>query len=413
VGGLLILTALGQSVYLATAPILGRLYTPEAFGLYGLFYSFTVTAAVFTCLNYDLAIPAARNDAEADGLSIGALQAAAALSATSGAAAMAFAHLDLFGFGVLPWWTGVIVAVTLFLQALIQVLQSWQVRRQATPVIGQAGISLNFARGGAQVAAGAAGAGWWGLGWGEAVGRLAGVVHLATSKTRWTPPSLAALGRVPWSILARYRRFPLVLMPAQGLDVIVSFLQIVGLTWLFGVASLGQYFLMRRTLDLPVAFAFRSLGDVFYSRMADMTRVEPQRLPAFYARAFVVLLGFGAAMGLPVMIWGPQLFEFVFGSNWGQAGLLAAVTMPSVIMNLAVAPASRIFGLTRLASLRYAFTGINAVGSAVVIAFASVLKADLVTTVAGLSAVVTLGYGAYFVAGFVASRNLIQHDPAL
>ena len=59
VGSLMALTAVGQGLYVAAAPILGRLYSPEAFGLYGIFYLFVTTTAMFICLNYDVAIPAA------------------------------------------------------------------------------------------------------------------------------------------------------------------------------------------------------------------------------------------------------------------------------------------------------------------------------------------------------------------
>ena len=70
----MVLTALGQGLYVAAAPLLGRLYTPEAFGLYGLFYLFVTTSAMFICLNYDLAIPAAVDEADANDLAEAAIR---------------------------------------------------------------------------------------------------------------------------------------------------------------------------------------------------------------------------------------------------------------------------------------------------------------------------------------------------
>lgn len=407
VGGLLVLTAAGQAVYLAAAPLLGRLFTPEAFGVYGLFYSLVVTAAIFNTLNFDQAIPAADDDGEADGLSYAALQASILLSFAFGLAAAAMAHWNVLGFGNLPVWAGALVTATLLLQSVTQVQQCWQIRKQTTLAIGQSGLSLNFGRAGVQIATGLAGVGWLGLGLAEVLGRLAAAIHLSLTPSRWLPRWQGLSRPAPADMLRKYRRFPLVLLPAQGADVVVIFFQVVGLTSLFGAAGLGQWFLMRRTLDVPVAFAFRSLGDVFYSRMANLAREAPQDLPRFYVRAFLALLFCGLLVGTPVMLFGPALFRLVFGEQWGEAGLLAAVTMPSVILNLAVAPASRVFSLTERSGLRYVFTVLHGLGSAAAILWAHLTHASLIQTAAGLSAAVAVSYVAYFLAGLAAARRPI------
>ncbi|MEY4242384.1 MAG: hypothetical protein RJA14_2080, partial [Pseudomonadota bacterium] len=177
VGALLVLTALGQVAFVVTAPFLGRLFTPDDFGLYGLFYSYMVTVSIFSALNYDLAVPAADNDVEADGLSRGALQVSLLLSCAFGGVAAVLSFFDLLGFGDLPWWAGALMAVTLLLQTVVQIQQAWQIRRQTTIEIGKAGLSLNFGRAGIQLGTGFAGLGWVGLVLAEAVGRLITAIH--------------------------------------------------------------------------------------------------------------------------------------------------------------------------------------------------------------------------------------------
>ncbi len=102
-------------------------------------------------------------------------------------------------------------------------------------------------------------------------------------------------------------------------------------------------------------------------------------------------------LNLLVDLWQPALAV--------PAGLLAAVTMPSVILNLAVAPASRVFSLTRRAGLRYVFSVLHALGSAAVIAWAHLTDASLIAASAALSAAITVSYVAYFVAGLSAARH--------
>ena len=115
------------------------------------------------------------------------------------------------------------------------------------------------------------------------------------------------------------------------------------------------------------------------------------------------------------MFFGPQIFRLVFGQSWGEAGLLAAVMTPAAVMNLAVAPASRVFALTRRPGLRYVFTLCSLVGTVLVLGAGWRCNLDLVGVTAGLSAVVSLSYFAYFLAGVVAAGDLIamegQADP--
>jgi O-antigen/teichoic acid export membrane protein len=411
VGGLMALTALGQSIYLATAPLLGRLYSPEAFGLYGLFYTFIVTASLFTSMNYDLAIPAACEDGDARMLADSAMSIALVMSPVLGLGMMGLIHWNVAGFGALPLWSVAAAVAILLVQAVVQIMQSWRVRSQQTLIIGHGGVSLNLVRGSSQVILGFAGGAWWGLGFGELTGRIANAVHLASKPSGWRPRVSVSMLIPRWSSLKRFKQFPLVLLPSQALDSVVMFIQISGLTFLFGPVGLGQYFLMRRTLDLPVAFVFRSLGDVFYARLADHARNAPALVRPFYVRSFVVLFALGLIGGAPLMLFGPTLFRVVFGEAWGEAGLLAAVMTPSAIMNLAVAPASRVFALSKRPALRYVFTLSLFLGTVVVLFSAWRWELSLVGVTAALSAAISISYFAYFLAGVAATGSLVVSDP--
>lgn len=407
VGSLMALTAVGQGLYVAAAPLLGRLYSPEAFGLYGLFYLFITTTAMFICLNYDAAIPAAVTDEEAQSLSEASVRLSVIICAIIAVGLTGAIQFDLMGFGGLPWWSGLMAFAILWLQALVQVVQAWFVRRQTAVAIGRAGVTLNAVRGGTQVGLGALGGAWWGLGLGEVVGRMAALAHSLMERGAWRPSGKLWRFALPRSVMSRYRQFPLVLLGSTAIEAVVLFSQIAVLNALYGPAGMGQYFMMRRTLDLPVAFAFKSLSDIFYGRLAAHCRDAPERVKPFYVRSVLILAGLGFIGALPLMIWGEALFRLVLGSAWGEAGLLAAVMAPSAVLNLAVAPAARIFGLSRRAWLRYAYTAANALSMLVVLSLAWTQQWSLFTTTVGLSAAVSFGYLVYFLAGVLAADRLI------
>ena len=411
VGSLMALTAIGQGLYIAAAPILGRLYSPEAFGLYGLFYLFITTTAMFICLNYDLAVPAALDEADAQDLAESAIKVSVGISALIAAALTATIALGLMGYGGLPLWAGPLAFLVLVLQALIQIFQAWYVRRQTAIVIGRAGVTLNAARSASQLGAGTLGGAWWGLGAGEVLGRVAALMHTLFAKDAWRPRRGYWRRPLPLRTLGRYRQFPLVLLGATSIEAVVLFSQIAVLSTMFGPSGMGQYFMMRRTLDLPIAFAFRSLSDIFYGRLAAHCREAPERVKPFYVRSVLALAAIGFVGALPLMIWGEPMFELVLGSAWGEAGLLAAVMAPSAVLNLAVAPASRIFGLSQRAWLRLSYTATNAVSVGIVLVLADLQSWSLLATTAGLSVAGCVTYLVYFLAGTFAADRLLTFRP--
>ena len=406
VSSLMILTALGQGLYLAAAPLLGRLYSPEAFGLYGLFYLFVTTSAMFICLNYDAAIPAAVDEADAQDLAEVAIRLSVIVCALVGLLMTGVIALDVMGFGVLPWWTGLLAFVVLLLQALIQVFQAWYVRMQTAVMIGQAGVTLNLVRGSSQVGLGVWGGSWWGLGLGEALGRIGALIHLTRARGAWRPRKSLWSLTLPLAVLRRYRQFPLVFLSNSAIDAVVVFAQVATLNAIYGPVGMGQYFMMRRTLDLPVAFAFRSLSDIFYGRMASDCREAPERVKPFYVRSFLILAGIGFIGATPLLLFGEQIFEIVLGPFWGEAGRMAAVMVPSAVLNLAVAPASRIFGLSKRPWLRSVYTIVNAVSMALVLFLATTLDWTLFTTTVGLSVATCIVYLSYYLAGLFAADRL-------
>lgn len=412
VGGMMAYTALGQSIYLLTGPLVGRLYSPAEFGLYGLFYAFSVTAVGLIFLNYDFAIPAAHTEREARLLTFGSLLIALLLSPVAALAMAAMIFFDVAGFGALAPTAPLLLLALLLIQAIIQLLQSWSIRRHQTIAIGKASVTLNAVRGTVQVGLGAILPTWVALVMGEVLGRIANAAHLARlARLRPEQGQITRLWRAGnRAVLCRYREFPLILLPSQTIDGAAAFLQSAGVAYLFGPTGLGLFFLMRRTLDMPVAFVFRSLSDLFYARLAQDARERPDQVRPFFVRSVALIATAGIAAGVPAMLISPALFALVFGPEWRQAGVLAAVMAPAAILNLAVAPVARVFALTTRPQLRYWFSAINLAGAIGALLISYWLAFDLIYATACLSAAMTGAYVVYFVAGYVASGSLRSHE---
>lgn len=408
VGGMMAYTALGQSIYLMTGPLIGRIYTPAEFGLYGLFYAFAVTAVGLVFLNYDFAIPAAPNDRDAWRLTRGSVAITLILSPLAGLVMATLILFNIAGFGRLSLTAPLLLIALLLAQSFVQLMQSWNIRRQQTIEIGKASVTLNAVRGVVQVGLGALLPNWIALVAGEIMGRVGNAAHLArSSRTKLRHGSIGRMiHRGNRDVLKRYQEFPLVLLPSQTIDGMVAFIQSAGISFLFGPAGLGLFFLMRRTLDMPVAFVFRSLSDLFYARLAQDARERPSHVRPFFIRSVLLIAGVGFAGGVPAMLLSPGLFAWVFGEQWREAGNLAAIMAPAAIMNLAVAPVARVFALTTRPHLRYWFTAINLIGTVAALGGAYLWEANLIYTTGLISAATVLAYIGYLVAGYVASASL-------
>ena len=144
--------ALAQLVPLLLGPVLARLFTPQAFGVFTTFSTVAATVAVVACGRYEFALPMARDEDEAAVL--------LALCARIGLLVLVLsvplaALLNMTGHLPLPWLLPLAVAAAGALQLLIM----WSNRAQRFRALA---ISRVLQYGGAalfQVALG--GALWW------------------------------------------------------------------------------------------------------------------------------------------------------------------------------------------------------------------------------------------------------------
>lgn len=410
ISGMMLLTAAGQGLYLLAGPFIGRLYSPEEVGIFGLFVTAWTFLALFGCGLYDLAIPGARDDDEARRLSALSAVLGFGAGAVSGLLITTAAHYDWFGFGILPIWAGMVMFVGMLTHTAVLIGQGWSIRRDQVMRIGEANVVMNGLRSVLQVLGGFLAPLWSVMMIGEIVARVVQARWMARRDEADSSSRFSWNGLIP--TMHQNRRFPIVFGPAFLLDSVAMLVQTSMIGVLFGAAEMGQFFLMRRTLDLPVAFAFRSLSDLFLARQIEIARVAPERLQPFFLRASGALAIGAMLAGLPLIIWGPDLFRIFYGANWGVAGTLAAIMVPSFVLNLAVAPVSRVFQISSKAHLRLIPGVINLAGTLLVYWLATSQSWALEHTVIGLSAAISLQFLVYFFAGyFVAGHVRVDSAP--
>jgi O-antigen/teichoic acid export membrane protein len=360
-------TFLGQLLIVAVSPVLTRLYGPEAFGALAVFMGPAAILAMVAALRLEFAVPLAREEDEAVGVVHLCLVTAALMAALTALAAWLLAPWFAAATGV-PGLRGLLwlLPVTVLCSGLAVPLNYWSIRQGTFRANSANRLVAAGGQAGGQLALGAAGAGGAGLILGYCLGPLAAFLHFALSLTA---AERARLFRVRWSglwpLARRHWRFPAYTAPSSLLTSSTQLLPAVLLAVLYGPAVAGWFGLGQRVMGLPVRLLSHAASQVFLG--------EAQRFadPAAARRLFVRSAAGFAAVGLvgtaPVVLFGPSLFALVFGAEWREAGLMAAILVPHHLARFVGNPVSQTLNIYGRQGLYLASSAAN--GAALVLSF--------------------------------------------
>lgn len=332
---------LAQLVTLLLTPVLSRLYTPETFGAFAVYSSLISICSIFITLRYEQAILLPDSDADAIALAHGTLLLAGGFVifltlAAWGVSAVA-PSLNFFSVGweVLMLW----LPLGAFLGACNACLTEWLVRIRAFGAIGRAAIIQ------AVVNAAVALSFIFLLPVYSRLGLVAALLlslicgtgtMLVTALKAQLPQRHASL-RQTWGLLWRYRKFPAFSLPGDFINSLASQLPLLLISRFFGLTVAGNLSMAVRLLYVPSRFIGKAVRDVFRQRAAQDAR-GPGGCRAIFVKSGLLLGAGSLVVMLPVIVAGPQLFAFVLGEQWREAGQMARIISPMVALAFVTSP---------------------------------------------------------------------------
>ena len=409
-------TGLAQLIPLAVSPLLTRLYTPQDFGVFALYASLLAVLAVLGSARYELALMLPKDDTDA--LALVALATAIVL-ATSAAV---LAAVLLFQAGLARWldspalgpWL-FLVPVSMLLTGLVNTLTVWANRTSRYRQ-----ISISRVLQSASAAAVAVALGWGlsrgsqagvGLVLGAVVGQALAAASLAWPFWRRWGARLQGVGWQPMRAQAlRFREFPAINMPHALLDALQGSAVVALIAALFGPTLLGFHALAQRVVRTPMATLGSAVAQVFQKRAADALHAggDTRRL----VDAVLRRLGAVAVAVLPLLWFAPELFAFVFGAAWREAGVYAQILTPWLLLNFMLSPLSQLPLLLgrQAGALAYGVAYQLAMVAPLAVAWLMTLslrQALLLQSVA--ASVVLVAYGGWL---YRLSKSTARHAPA-
>jgi O-antigen/teichoic acid export membrane protein len=348
-------TALAQVAGVLFLPLLTRLYSPEAMGLWGLFVSLLGVASVASTLRYDVAIVAAQSEEEALAILKGSLVVALLTSSVSAFALEFIRKQSLSVNESLPWWFSLAFFLALLSTSAGMVLRNYAIRKGAFGLVGRFVLAQGLARNLSQAAFFSFGSA--GLVLGETLGRFWGLLNL----WRMVP-------RVPikwWDkeVLLKYRHFPVFQLPSSILDTMALAAPVPVFVALYGVEVGGKLAIAIRLISLPVTLIGASVADVFYSRVATLVREAPRNIMRELLLFVFGLAPLGFSLGL--IFWFLGRNEFIvtglLGENWEGVGHFLSALAPWHAFMFIVSPVSRLIFLSRLAYLKIIYDALSVI----------------------------------------------------
>lgn len=318
-------TAGAQAIGMLFIPFITRTYGPDVYGMLGAFIALTGVLTTLAALAYPVAIVLPKSDNTAKALVKLSLLIAASISLLvcvvfwfAGDWIMPkLGAISLIGFMFF-------IPLVMFLTACQDIAQQWLIRQKAFKGIANVSIAHSLINYGSQALAGL---------YAPLAGVLISIHTLAIAirsaltgyigkKVTDTPTNENQENISLREVAYEYRDFPLYRAPQVVLNAASQSLPVLMLTAFFGPAAAGFYALTRTALGLPSSLLGSSVQSVFYPHFNEAVLAKNKTLPLLI-KATAALASIGIWPFLIVILFGPFLFEFVFGQEWQEAGQYA------------------------------------------------------------------------------------------
>jgi len=320
-------SGLAQVLTFGITIILARFfYTDVDFGILALFSATQMIVSVFANGRYDVAIMLPQEQTQARALLFLSLQIGLGVSLASlGVVAVSATSIaqwaDAPQLASALWLLPLAVWLSSVTQPLIVYLnRQKQYRSIATSKLAQA-----LGMGGISLLLGYFGLSEMGLVWGFVAGQVLVLLVLVygylahdTLAKLWQSRSLGKVAA------ATYAHFPRWSTWSSLLNNISKQAPVYMLQYFFGSGVVGQFSMSNRVLGTPVLLVSQSYGQIFYQHAAQKEHEAPQELLPLVVKTVRNLLLLGFVPILVLALAGPQLFAWVFGPEWLEAGVFTS-----------------------------------------------------------------------------------------
>ena len=139
--------------------------------------------------------------------------------------------------------------------------------------------------------------------------------------------------------LVNYKNYPIYNAVPSLLNAASSALPVFFVVNYFSSNESGQFAFVKQNITVPIMYLAALISQVYFADIANDIK-EGKSIKLKLLNLFKILAVFSFIISITLVLFGEEIFEFVFGSNWILAGKVAGIIVLSTAVQLIVSPLS-------------------------------------------------------------------------
>jgi lipopolysaccharide exporter len=385
-------TLVGQLIGLVVTPILARIYSPADFGIFQLFVSIVGVIAPTACLSYYYAIILPEKNEDSANVVILCLFLIAMISFITTIFFFLFSNIiehDLNAPGFSHYVP--LIPLAILFSGYAYIFGYWASRKEQYGIIAKANVYSSFTGKGFSIGYGLLGPTPFGL----IVGSIINDVTIVLILIKKAIEDFSLFYHTSYEkikeMVIRYKKFPQYSLGADLAGTIAIQVIPFALAFNFSPDIIGYYAMAYIILRLPTRLIGNAIGTVFFQQ-ASVEKNHTGEIRAVVKSVYTRLISFGIFICLILIIAGPEIFAFVFGSRWETAGLYAQILAPSFFVAFIAFPLAYIYPVLEKQSISFWFNISLFFSSVFVLIIGGLMHSPIISMIL-LSATGTLFWG--------------------
>jgi O-antigen/teichoic acid export membrane protein len=331
-------TSIAQAIPIFLQPILRRVYSPEVFGAFAVYFSMIGILTVIANFRYELAIGLPKSDEDGANVFFLTLFLNFFFNIFLFLIILFFRNNIAYLFKFPDKFSGFLFLLPLstFLFCSFQSMNYWLIRKKAFRSLSVNKISRRGAEGVVQVVFGLF-RNPSGLFWADAVGSLSNNIS-GISQLRKTDFRYQYFSKEKALVLMRrYIHYPKFnLLPALIGTLAMQFPVFI-INRLFTKTELGFFDLTQQAILAPFALISVAVSQVLLQVVTEKKH-KREKIYHDFIKLSLLLLALGLVSVVVIELWGPELFAFVFGKKCLIAGLYSRILIIGYVFFLVASP---------------------------------------------------------------------------
>jgi len=311
-------TIIAQIIVICSSPFLTRLYSPNDFGIFAIYYTIVMIVGCLATAHYGFTITLPIKDDDAIDLLVLSLLISLLVSLCILILILLFKQ-QLFNYPAIKNWIFFVPPTILFF-GVFESFSYWLLRKKEFKSLSIRRIIQFTVMTLVQITAGLLSFGYIGLIIGFFIGQIAGYGFLIyeSVKENFNLIKKVSLYRIIKQAKV-YRNYPRFSMPSLLISKASIHFPNILLTKFFDISIVGFFSLPMRILEAPLSLISQSILDVFKERATREYRVKND-----FKYIFFKILKFQILIGIVpftlVFLFAPKIIPIIFGPEWKISG---------------------------------------------------------------------------------------------